>query len=164
MSERMIPVPESLARSIVNQLRADAEQIDGEWGHCRTADGIRASDDPDDYGKRQVAMSDQIDALLSQPTPTAEPSALGLREHIGPDGSNYIMPAEPPRIEDMAPGTTFICEGKGVPGVEHHMRVTRHTRIDETRILWCLTHKFGADESYVNSSTIRDVTPPKGEH
>ncbi len=97
-------------------------------------------------------MAARLDALLSQPTPTAELSALGLREHIGPDGSNYIMPAEPiQRPEHMSVGTTFV-----------HLSATWEV-VDGGRAVGVNVPGQGIACRHLSTfdpSTIRDVTPP----
>lgn len=64
-------------------------------------------------------------------------------------------------ITDMAPGTTFTAEGFGVPGSPHRFTVTDKIDPAGYRYLRCATHDGnGAIASYVDSSTIRDVTLP----
>lgn len=72
-----------------------------------------------------------------------------------------LLPQPTPSIEDMAAGTTFHASAFGVPGVDHHFRVTGERAKDGEAILQCFTHEFGALSSYVDQSTIHDVQPPK---
>lgn len=76
-----------------------------------------------------------VRALLSQPTPSAEPKQLS------PDAMQRALDYHgwPPRIEDMAPGTTFTAEARFL--VDVHGTPLAHSGFDP--------------------STIRDVTPPK---
>lgn len=108
-------------------------------------------------------------ALLSQPTPTAEPvSPRCLFAHTmvtadgrcGRCGAQLVDPRgqadAPPRIADMAPGTTFVARPSGSP------RWLAFSRLP------------GADPDVednegdrwrwfaIDPSTIRDVTPPSG--
>lgn len=92
-------------------------------------------------------------ALLSQPTPTAEPkytkaSAAPKRLRVRGDGF-VTSPADPPSITNMAPGTRFRTD-------------------DDT---WTVMDSFGDrwlqkgdgdawDIEDLDPSTIRDVTPP----
>lgn len=70
-------------------------------------------------------------------------------------------PTAPPSIADMAPGTTFTAEGVGVPDTLHRFTVTDQRSPGGHRYLRCATHDGnGAIESYVDPSTIRDVTSP----
>jgi len=72
----------------------------------------------------------------------------------------WQSPPEPPSIADMAPGTTFTAEGAGVADTKHRFHLMER---GGTRWLTCLTHSTGARPDYVDPSTIRDVTPPKGD-
>lgn len=132
MTEPTVQVPVSLARAIVGQLRNDAEQIDGEWGWNRDVSKIRASSDPDDYGKEQVRLSDALDALLSQPTPTAEP----------------------PRIEDMAPGTQFTAQYR-MTG-----RRALFAKVGKWSVVEVAVGALTIHGAVLDPSTIRDVTSP----
>lgn len=115
-----------------------------------------------------MAASNELLALLSQPTPTAEqectcfpvPERLHTTHYGATDPATTLEPnpdcplhfptAEPPRIEDMAPGTTFTAVS--LRGPERWTRqidgvTDRHGNV------WSI------DE--LDPSTIRDVTPPK---
>lgn len=127
MAERMMPVPVSLIEQAANLLA---------YG-----------------GTRDLDLAGSFRALLSQPTPTAEPMST---EQIGQEYLRLIT--TPPRIEDMAPGTRFVAEGLGVPGVDHPFEV-RMTDSSE-QVLYCHLHHTGAQPWYVDPSTIRNVTPP----
>jgi hypothetical protein len=119
--------------------------------------------------KGSSAVRDELDALLSQPAPTAEPCTCSPpATHLGegpdqdcPTRGDRFRVAEPPRIEDMAPGTTFTAEGEGVPGTEHRFTVTGERNRHGVPVLSCSIHRTGALANYVARSTIRDVTPPK---
>ncbi|WIA96435.1 hypothetical protein [Curtobacterium sp. MCBA15_004] len=106
-----------------------------------------------------------------QPTPAAEPmsgldakiDALGLRDSDEPARPDSLlfphakadrMLAEPPRIEDMAPGTLFWAkDGKGV------WRRLSKTNASVTSVVDLSTGRhFPA--IHIDPSTIRDVTPP----
>jgi hypothetical protein len=104
------------------------------------------------------------DALLSQPTPsehclsTANHTAHEWGGHEGQAGTGYQCPGftpEPPRIEDMVPGTTF--RGRTLDGA-----------LSSVDLLWFVdaaanVFSIGAhhiDAQRIDSSTIRDVTPP----
>lgn len=156
--ERTIQVPASLARAIVGQLRTDAEQIDGEWGWGRTVAKIRESSDPDDYGKEGVRLSDELEALLSQPTPTAEPiDAVSASCVDGAAPEQQRETAAPPRPEDMAPGTTFT--GRHAD----HWKRFEYDGAGRIRFVggsgtWFLL--TGPRGIRIDPSTIRDVTPP----
>ena len=102
------------------------------------------------------AILRELDALLSQPTPSAE--AMSADEFSarwrGADTALRRMsePAEPPRIEDMAPGTTFTAILNG------GKRLRTYT-VTERRIL---TESEGGAYALgdIDPSTIRDVQPP----
>ncbi len=124
------------------------------------------------------AGRDAAVALLSQPTPTAEPDACprcgGTGEveddshrhtglptvgRCGLCGGSGRVTAEPPRIEDMAPGTTFVGTLSPTRGSVAEPRTRRlfvtvgPDLYDERGLHWY--------EEDVDPSTIRDVTPPK---
>jgi hypothetical protein len=124
-----------------------------------------------DMGALRSKITEAVAAVLSQPNPSAEPvCACGHPEfdhgHSEGDGCLHCpckeLIATQPRIEDMAPGTTFTAEGVGVSGTLHRFTVTDQRSPGGHRYLRCATHDGnGAIESYVEPSTIRDVTPPK---
>jgi hypothetical protein len=86
-------------------------------------------------GRDAILVCGELHTLLSQPTPSAEP----------------------PRIEDMAPGTTFTVNLLG-SGIDYRVTVpdfgVQYRLVD--RDLW--VHLRDRDPS-----TSRDVTPPKEE-
>lgn len=143
MTEKTVQVPASLIDTLRDLVERDAEYDPANpnarrsWEHGIDCESIAWGYDgiEGDSGDPCDCWVSVVADLLSQPTL--------------------------PRIADMAPGTKFLCEGKNVPGVEHHMRVTEDVYRDGTRVLWCLTHEFGATAPYVDESTIHDVTPPK---
>ncbi len=113
MSEPIMQIPESLD---TNELRQVARN-DGLW----ESEAVLVETAADEI--------DRLRALLSQPTPTAEP----------------------PSIEEMAPGTTFTEEVRWtVTGTLSTGSTVAHSRSGEMRF---------ADR--FDPSTIRDVTPPK---
>jgi hypothetical protein len=101
---------------------------------------------------RRVEARRQARALLSQPTPTAEPiDAVSASCVDGAAPEQQRETAEPPRIEDMAPGTTFTEEVRWtVTGTLSTGSTVAHSGSGEMRF---------ADR--FDPSTIRDVTPPK---
>lgn len=136
-----------------------------------------------------AAMIQTAEWALLQPAPTAEPERAWVAAVLRRAGCTFSdegpidelfdlfagrtamaetaagrMPlvdalAAPPSIADMAPGTTFVAEGIGVPGTDHPFEVRVAT--DGTPVLYCHLHHTGARPWYVDPSTIRDVTPPK---
>ncbi|WIA95840.1 hypothetical protein [Curtobacterium sp. MCBA15_004] len=88
-------------------------------------------------------------ALLSQPTPTVGYLPFDERAEFPVE-----VPVEPPRIEDMAPGTLFWAkDGKGV------WRRLSKTNASVTSVVDLSTGRhFPA--IHIDPSTIRDVTPP----
>lgn len=126
---------------------------------------------------RNADLYGELDAMRAQSTQAAEPEPTCACGHIMDDHDlsesgecQVAVPwcscmkardaAEPPRIEDMVPGTTFTAEGIGVPGTDHPFEVRVAT--DGTPVLYCHLHHTGARPWYVDPSTIRDVTPPAG--
>lgn len=117
--------------------------------------------------------------LLSQPTPSAEPvsAAQLLRERAEADpGSHreslargYGVGDAPPRIEDMAPGTTFTCEYQdwATNGRPKQRYLCAIARSGSTSTRLCFLDPSGASlhireaQQTIDPSTIRDVTPPK---
>ena len=116
------------------------------------------------------AVWQRVAAALSQPTPSAERDDLLSCLELGDDGNYHWdtdmldrllerhmgeFPAAPPRIEDMAPGTTFTAVDPGRLGDRATFEVLNNHRGRnvETWVHW-------APSSFI-SSTIRDVTPPK---
>jgi hypothetical protein len=95
-------------------------------------------------------------ALLSQPTPTAKTRQQRAQQVIDRNQRNRLRsqpPATPPRIEDMAPGTTFVDplgERWTILQDRSEMRWAESDSGDE----W--------DIEYFDPSRIRDVTPPAG--
>lgn len=67
-------------------------------------DEMFAECDSEDHLVPLVLLIERLDALLSQPTPTAEPKPLN------PDSVQRVLNYHgwPPRPEGMAPGTTFV--------------------------------------------------------
>lgn len=103
--------------------------------------------------ERRVNAVRALRALLSQQIPTADEWAAWERcEGPRPDGLDDDAPLpspQPPRIEDMAPGTTFrLAGGNGM-----WMR-TRDGAVHTSGV-----STFGVG---IDPSTIRDVIPPKG--
>ena len=104
----------------------------------------------------------QFVALLSQPTPTAEPSPLWCADDTPHDahrarnefgGWNECTgrPApEPPRVEDMAPGTTFTAEFHGDRDMFFRCRDSL-----------ARAGRYLVAMDAIDPSTIRDVRPPK---
>lgn len=90
-------------------------------------------------------------ALLSQPTPTAEPMTLDQRA-VAAFGPEVLERTGPPRIEDMEPGTTFRAQAYAQ--AYQMWRVVNATTVE---------HQSGFHHhvSVIDPSTIRDVTPPK---
>lgn len=133
MAEPSVQVPVSLIE------RAIEDAVQKWW------DGDQA---PEDQGATYLAkaVKTAVLALLSQPTPSAEP----YTPEDGPAPWGYL-PTD--RIEDMAPGTTFTAL------VE--LDFTATTFLGQ----WVASdpdgHHWVAGD--FNPSTIRDVTPPK-EH
>jgi hypothetical protein len=124
--------------------------------------------------------------VLSQPTPSAEPKVTpeqrswqarmlrdaarntrgGAREWLLRRADWFENPplvgiaaatAEPPRIEDMAPGTTFTEASGGWPRTAW----TVGQRHDGTKYAKRQSDGWVLDPKCIDPSTIRDVTPPK---
>lgn len=96
-----------------------------------------------------------LDALLSQSTPTADepgltPSELRAWRALDQQKAD----AGPPRIEDMAPGTTFRADTIAT------RYGSRWTVLPSGRVESGMG--IGHEASEIDPSTIRDVTPPAG--
>lgn len=171
MTDRMVQVQVPVAlierlRAYADEQRARARFIADEnrgewWAGVATA-------------RREVA--NDLDALLSQPTPTptAEPedaaqvwadgfeagatwpqhtpSGVPVDPPLNPYEVDHASPAAPPRIEDMASGTTFTAAA--MRGVEHWTRQVDGVT-DTYGNVWSVQE--------IDPSTIRDVHMPK-EH
>jgi hypothetical protein len=116
---------------------------------------------------------DAVLALLSPPTPTAKPthyddppscSPCRTGRHDACSGLPFPRRqcqckdewhTEPPRIEDMAPGTTFTADG--IRGPERMMR----TNGDVVVAVGTSGHHYYIGD--VDRSSVRDVAPPKGD-
>lgn len=100
---------------------------------------VAASDAPGGEPAQDVlALCDELDrlrALLSQPTPTAEP----------------------PNIADMAPGTTFRARRNNDNAVWHLWCWTGRSLM---RIGASTTAQGAISDMDIDPSTIREVTPP----
>jgi hypothetical protein len=125
------------------------------------------------------------EALTPQPTPTAEPrmTCVDPRPHDAHEGDTgfgdepdidwvhwkcpgvILNAAEPPRIEDMAPGTTFVAQTSLSERTWHLFMVTEHVSyIDGSTIRLYRTPEDRAFvDSTIDPSTIRDVTPPEAD-
>jgi len=126
--------------------------------------------------KAYLARADAVLALLSQPTPiehcllTANHTAHEWGGHEGQAGTGYQCPgtSEPPRIEDMAPGTTLT--GAMLPADRGGYRPEGWER---TRRWFVFGSGKGvrvvSDSGWpyqpedIDPSTIRDVTPPRAD-
>jgi len=105
-----------------------------------------------------ASIYSELHALLSQPTPTAEPNNWA-NGHRWPCTRFYTSATErdactcnaaPPSITDMVPGTTFTA--KTPTGWRRCLRATGFgVYVAEGQ--W--------DYSRIDPSTIRDVTPPR---
>lgn len=136
---------------------------------------VRVLDDGSATVYEWDAVQDELTALLSQPTPTTETSScvicsrsivrLDLKDGTQPwrhaEGTNAhpaVGPlsngqaAEPPRIEDMAPGTTFTAEvpDRWLVQVESDGALFADTCVERKSL------------EHIDPSTIRDVQEPKG--
>lgn len=85
--------------------------------------------------------------------PVTEPP---LQHLVRPTDSENIIGVEPPRIEDMAPGTTFTANRRGLADPED-FKIAPSGRILCRN--WRLTGWDQGDHG-IDPSTIRDVTPP----
>lgn len=116
------------------------------------------------------AAARELEALLPQPTPTAEHAddcSIDVVTWVpGWEGVPTALPghcdcgrgadAKPPRIEDMAPGTTFTARLHLMDGLTDRcvfMRVDGVDVVDDAGARW--------HPQDIDPSTIRDVTPPK---
>ncbi len=150
MAEPTVQVPVSLPTR--DEVAAEVKRVTHAWSGPSMDEFVN-----DPPTRKHYAIADAVLALLSQPAPTAEPR--------DPDRwkkqAQEMLDAAPPSIADMVPGTTFTAEGEGVPGTLHRFEVRDVTTPLGDRYLRCLTHEGrGARGSYVDPSTIRDVTPP----
>lgn len=132
----------------------------------------RASDFIDMRLPGAPAVLADLRALLSQPTPTAEPavekawnegwqSGWANRHQAQPDQDGTVglsrpienpytaRGAEPPRIEDLAPGTRFV-----IHRAEHWTVLPHRVAVQDG-------HDTGRYLEEFDPSTIRDVQPPK---
>lgn len=143
MAERMVQVPESLIEGLLN-----------------------------DFGNRRARAMRDARALLSQPTPTASESDirlalarrwLNIDRSDGFEGLHAILfgplpsgtsTAEPPRIEDMAPGTMFTAQ---MIGSNREHRLTAPNFGVQYHVA---DHDVWIHRRDIDPSTIRDVTPP----
>lgn len=111
------------------------------------------------------ALMSALDALLSQPTPTAEPDEWCREEKcqyrhwrsggLGTThkrGAGCPAPADPPSIADMVPGTTFSANG--IRRAYQYIGDDKMIEVDGNGVWWT---------SKIDPSTIRDVTPPSTE-
>jgi hypothetical protein len=157
MSESM-PTREQIAEALYNRWR-QAHSGSLTWG--TDADWRRA----EFYGP-----ADAVLALFSQPspsTPSAEPDVdvcfycLGAGYHDGGDmrddepcsACRGTGLAEPPRIEDMAPGTSFTASRDWGARLVMRFMVTKSSQCVDHNGTW-------ANASSIDPSTVRDVTPP----
>lgn len=129
MAERMIQVPVSLIQKTILALRVNTPQ------------------------STRRARGEALAALLSQPTPTAEPMSADefSARWRGADAVLRGMsePAAPPSIAEMVPGTTFEWEG------HRFMRLSataQYPLVDDGGFLF--------DVDSIDPSTIRNITPP----
>ncbi|MDT0211220.1 hypothetical protein [Curtobacterium sp. BRD11] len=128
------------------------EQLDQMWNRARNDMTIPRTYDGgmlpvDAFHAGVAAMS----ALLSQPTPTAEPiDAVSASCVDGATPEQQRETAEPPRIEDMAPGTTFTAAASS--------DVWRWAVRQDGQVVSGLGI---GPKSSIDPSTIRDVTPPR---
>lgn len=126
---------------------------------------------PYTYGGAMAA--DTVLAVFPQPNPSAEPpiesclsgdmhAAHEWGGHPGQPGTGYRCPgiaATPPRIADMAPGTTFTADL--VDDRIDAPRLRRVWRVQEAPgVVWNDEQNFGVRERRIDPSTIGDVTPP----
>jgi hypothetical protein len=158
MDESTVQVPVSLtARDLLAQIEAT-------YDVSKLLAAARRQDGPPTAGDYAI-----IDALLSQPTPTAEHHDLcatripgmgipGLEGVPQPCNCHLFLP-EPPRIEDMAPGTRFVgrhVKPEECGGVDHSWFVIRSSR--PPLVISDEGQHWSGDS--IDPSTIRDVTPP----
>jgi len=158
-TERTIQVPVSL---IERAPHAPGCQVAGLW--ILPENGGRAVQ----QSGKCTCWKAEVDALLSQPTPSAERDDLLSCLELGDDGNYHWdtdmldrllerhmgeFPAAPPRIEDMAPGTTFTAPLRD-NSEDRRWMVTAHG-------LASSDGSAGVDSKWIDPSTIRDVTPPK---
>lgn len=128
-------------------------------------------------GNRTTDTWNELRALLSQPTPSAEPPMCGAIsaltndpcvEDAGHNGrhmsirgfsweplARWEAPATPPSIADMVPGTTFRARVGAAQGSNFLMVIE-----DPAHDL--LVDSYGQDWTAddIDPPTIRDVTPP----
>ena len=132
----------------------------------RWADDLRRLLSPGTY-----AIRIELAALLAQPTPTAEPPLVQVGGRRGgkttaaidalldraSERGIQVQIIEPPRIEDMAPGTHAYIDGRfGDDGVCHaHMPGQTNYSAWPGRC-----YRPRADRVHLDPSTIRDVTQP----
>lgn len=163
-TDRTVQVPVSLIERIERELEYRVRTV---------ASRIRMAEKHDEPYPREwvdnevVAGRERVRALLSQPTPTAEPckrcAGTGyITSPPMPDVVDLPCPncsdAEPPRIEDMAPGTTFTGTTRQWP-TQRFERVSRGRVKAENGTLWSPLDYQGRER--IDPSMIRDVTPPR---
>jgi hypothetical protein len=105
-------------------------------------------------GNRTTDTLNELRALLSQPTPSAE-HEVGCHACLNRDDAqcNCRAPAAPPSIADMAPGTTFVGE------TSETRYLSRWTVLASGRIMSGMG--IPHDPSEIDPSTIRDVALPE---
>lgn len=139
------PTREQIAEALFYAARRD------DWG-------VANADERQEF--YDLADSPAVLALFSQPSPST-PSAGACICTFGPDcdGPNIECPVHglPPRIEDMAPGTTFT-------GTTRQGFTQRFERVGQSRMkaqngtIWNVQDSRGRYR--IDPSTVRDVTPP----
>lgn len=133
---------------------------------------VPAVETPPEYdGHDPAEAARRMSALLSQPTPTAEPEDEGLCDCGEPYATcaaargrllQEMDRTDSPRIEDMTPGTTFVAQTSLPERTWHLFMVTEHASyIDGSTLRF---YRTPGDQAFVDAtidpSTIRDVTPP----
>ncbi len=120
----------------------------------------------EDMGRVLLELRDAVRDETWQPTPTAErwkERPHGVREDVddysmclcGSPVAAALHDAEPPRIEDLAPGTTFTAQYRAGAFAG---KATRWRRDDYGVVL--ASTGLRIDQRDIDPSTIRDVTPP----
>lgn len=162
MAERMVQVPVSLIeRAEAAKSDADAWRVVGDLLLCapETAAALSQpgpSDKPmraaqSDDGDRLIEFAERILGVPLDPWQ----KRLCRRVFGGNVGRSTGRPdATPPRIEDMAPGTTFVQAVTWAVAASGSGKKYAHRQVG----------KFGSQlitDHDIDPPTIRDVTPPK---
>ncbi len=122
--------------------------------------GERWEDESEGYQATYLAIADAVLALLSQPTRTPEATWDERNWELEP--GYWDRHTEPPRIEDMTPGTFLTVQVFGIL-TPHRVCVVRGDRTIVKKV-----DRLDGRSQYIavadiDPSTIRDVTPPAGD-